>query len=318
MRLAYYTEKQVESALGERTAFQLAEQAFRFLAEKKALMPPKIYLRLPGPEANDFRAMPAAVLARGHEAAGVKWVCVFPQNPKRGLPTVFGTVLLNSPHTGRPLALVEAGALTAIRTAAASAVATRYLANPSPRRLALIGAGRQAGYQLKAIGRIARFREIGVWGFRPAEAESFCRRWRRVFPQLEACADIRACVQDADVIVTSTPSRRPLIRKAWVKRGAHINAIGADAKGKQELDPALLFAARVVADQWEQASHSGEINVSFWNGSFKRRHLHAELGEIVAGRRKGRTGPREITIFDSTGLAVLDIHFANHAVRTLR
>ena len=312
--IPYIREETVQKLVNERKAFGLAEEVFRQIAEKKAWMPPKIYLNVPGN--GDFRAMPALVRSgRGEDACGIKWVSVFPDNLRRGLPTVNGTILLNSAATGRLLVVMEANGITALRTAAAAAVATHYLANPRPKVLAVVGAGLQGEYQLRALCDRYDFKEIRVWGFQAGEARKFCRRLSGEFQNLRPCAAIPPCVREADVIVTCTPSRRPLVKKTWVKPGAHINAIGADAKGKEELEPALVGAARVVVDEWEQASHSGEINVPVSRGFFTKADLHAELADIVSGRKEGRRDAREITVFDSTGLAVLDIRFADAVYR---
>jgi alanine dehydrogenase len=209
-------------------------------------------------------------------------------------------------------AVFEANHITAVRTAAAAAVATHYLANPRPRKLAIVGAGLQAEYQLKAMGHLFLFEEIGVWGYMTGESDRFCRRFSGPFPQVKSYKDIRSCVDSADIIVTCTPSRKPLLKRAWVKKGAHINAIGADAKGKEELDPKLLLDSRVVVDERRQASHSGEINVPIARGLYSERRVYAELSEIVSKKKKGRVSRDQITIFDSTGLAVLDIYFAKY------
>lgn len=314
--MVFITEKTVRRLLDERTAFRLAHEAFELVASGKTRMPAKIYLELPGRPPGDFRAMPAFLEGKKGKACGMKWVSVFPENPQRHQPTVNGTVLLNSPLTGELLAVIEAKTITALRTAAAAAVATKLMANPGPRKLALVGAGLQAEHQLRALTHLYRFHSISVWGHNPGEAAVFCRRFRRAIPALAPAADIRACVNSADIIVTCTPSHRPLVRKTWIKPGVHINAIGADAKGKEELDPAILRIAKVVVDEWEQASHSGEINVPVSRGLFSRRHLHAELSEIVAGKKRGRASGGEITVFDSTGLAILDIYFARYVYDT--
>jgi len=128
---------------------------------------------------------------------------------------------------------------------------------------------------------------------------------------MTAAASVQECVAGADIIVTTTPSRKPLVRSSWVKDGAHLNAIGADAPGKEELDPTILKRARVVVDDLEQASHSGEINVPIAKGLFKLKDIYATLGEIIAGKKKGRTSPREVTVFDSTGLAIQDTAIAS-------
>jgi len=313
--IPYFDEKAVRRILDEKTSFRLALQTFRLVAAGKTSMPPKMYLNLP---LGDFRAMPAfAGAAAGEGAAcGIKWISVFPQNRKQGLPTVNGTILLNSPRTGLLLAILEANAITAARTGAAAAVAARFLSNPRPHKLALVGAGLQAVYQLRAHAALYRFTEISVWGYFPGEAQKFCNDLRTEFPSLRPETNLRSAVQDADIIVTCTSSRRPLVRREWVKPGAHINAIGADAKGKQELDPKLLLVSKIVVDEWEQASHSGEINVPFSQKILTRRHVRAELAEVISGHKKVRTSTKDITVFDSTGLAVLDVCFAQHVYRT--
>jgi alanine dehydrogenase len=128
---------------------------------------------------------------------------------------------------------------------------------------------------------------------------------------MNAAPDVKTCVRDCDIVVTTTPSRRPLLKLPWLKNGVHINAIGADATGKQELDPAILKQAKIVVDAWEQASHSGEINVPLEKGLLTKRDIYADIGQIVAGKKRGRVTKREITIFDSTGLAIQDVAIAN-------
>ncbi len=310
--MIFISEKSIRRLLDERTAFRLAREAFELAARKKTLMPPKIYLELPGRPAGDFRAMPAFLEGKKGKVCGMKWVSVFPENPRLRRPTVNGTILLNSPRTGELMAVLEGNLITAIRTAAAAAVATKFMANPGARKLAIVGAGLQAEYQLRALLSLYHFNEVSVWGYGTGEARAFCRRFRRLHRNLRPGATIKRCVSEADIVVTCTPSRRPLVKKAWIKPGAHINAIGADAKGKEELDPAILRGAKVVVDEWEQASHSGEINVPVSKGLFSRRDLYAELPEIVGGKRMGRSAGDDITVFDSTGLAILDIYFAQY------
>ena len=314
--IPYITEAEVQKILTEKNSLTLARETFELIAQKKVFMPPKMYLVLSA--SNDFRAMPAYLESRaGEGACGIKWISVFPQNAAKREPTVNGTILLNSTETGRLLAVLEANFITAMRTAGTAALAASLMANPQPKIMALVGAGIQADYQLGAHADLFHFDEIRVWGFKADEAQNFCRRHPQ-FKNLKACSEIKACVEAADVLVTCTSSREPLVRKEWVKPGAHINAIGADAKGKEELDPALLLEARVVVDEWEQASHSGEINVPIARGLFSREKVYAELSEIVSQKKKGRLSAKEITVFDSTGLAALDIHFAQFVFDALR
>ena len=306
------TEDKVKAHLDEEKAFVLAKKVFKLISQKRTGMPPKIYLELPYAPGSDFRAMPAWVGRKRGGACGVKWVSVFPHNWRLGLPTVNATIFLNSPVTGRLLAILEGNTITALRTAAASAVASVAMANPRAAKLAVVGAGLQAEYQIKALAAQFRFDEIGVWGYKHGEAQRLCKRFSGKFKNIKPHSEVKDCVEAADLIVTCTPSRRPLLKKSWVKKGAHINAIGADAPGKEELDPALLCDATVVVDEWEQASHSGEINVPVSKKLFSKRDLYAELAEIVSGRKTGRPREGVTTIFDSTGLAILDIYFAKY------
>ncbi len=303
----FITEDQTRKILNEKNSLVLARETFQLIAQKKVFMPPKMYLVLPA--SNDFRAMPSFLEAPGGSECGIKWISVFPKNAGKGQPTVNGTILLSSADDGRLLAIMEANNITAMRTAATAVLAATLMANPKPKIMALVGAGIQAAYQLAAHADLFDFDQIRVWGFEPNEAEFFCKK-HSSFKRLRPVTDIKSCVESADVIVTCTSSRKPLVQKEWVKPGAHINAIGADAKGKEELDPALLMRARVVVDEWEQASHSGEINVPFSQGSFLKANVHAELSEVVSQAKNGRHAENEITIFDSTGLGALDIHFA--------
>lgn len=181
-------------------------------------------------------------------------------------------------------------------------------------RAGLVGCGAQAFDQLVGLLQVRRVHQVKVWGYRAGEAARFCR-WAK--PRLRATlvpvATVRACVKDADIVITITPSRRPLVKRAWVKPGAHVNAIGADAPGKQELDPKILRDAVLIVDEPIQAMHGGEINVPLKNGQLNRRDIDGTLGDILIGRMRGRTRSDQLTVFDSTGLAVHDVALA-HAI----
>lgn len=317
MSAIHINEMVARNGIDEKTALRLAEETFLLMARGITSMPPKMYLNIPG--GNDFRAMPAFFQSAKGGGCGVKWVSVFPGNGRENQPTVIGTILLNSHKTGQLLATLEANMITALRTGGAAALAAKHLANPFPKRLAIVGAGLQAGFQLKALLSLyGRFEEIRVWGYLEGEADRFCRSFAEKVEGLRVSATVEHCVSGADLIVTCTSSRKPLIRDGWVKKGAHINAIGADAKGKEEIHPSLLVKTAVVVDEWEQASHSGEINVPVSKGLFTKRQLRAQLAEVVSGKKKGRRKPEEITLFDSTGLALLDIYFAKYLYETFK
>lgn len=292
----------VAGLLDMRETIRVVEQAFRYYAAGQAQMPPKTYIQL---EKGDFRAMPCSLPG----AAGIKWVNVHPGNPKIGLPTVMAVFVYNDPDTGFPLAIMDATDITSYRTAAASACASRYLARPDSRTLGLIGAGRQANFHLLSHAALFELDEVRVFDIKAEAVDSFMSR----FPELNV---VRASVEEAvasDIVCTLTPAVFPVVKASWVKRGTHINAVGADAPGKEELEPAVLGLARVVVDDLEQASHGGEINVPLSSGLYKTGQIWATLDQVITGVRPGRDSADQITVFDSTGLAIEDLAVAQLA-----
>lgn len=297
------------------TAVGLVERAFRDHAEERMRMPAKLYLDLPEYE-GDFRAMPAASLAPEQRYAGLKWVNVHPGNPgqARGLPAVMGCYILNDASNGMPLALLDGGYLTALRTGAAGGVAVQRLARKDLRIAAFIGAGVQAVRQLEAILCVRQPETIRFYDPSPASARFFEESARTLGDaSIQQTDSVEAAVADADLIVCTTPSRRPVLQADQVKPGVHINAIGADAPGKQELDPDLLEQARIFVDDPNQAAHSGEVNVALEQGRLSRSRIQQTLGGVIAGLYAGRESEEEITVFDSTGLAVQDLAVAARA-----
>lgn len=301
------TQKEIKKILSLKECLSIVESSFRSYGRGKAILPPKLYVTLPQ-GMGDFRAMPAFL--ESPKRCGIKWVNVHPANRRRGLPTVMATIILNDPSTGFPLAILDGTYITKMRTGAGGAVAAKYLARKEATVLGLVGCGVQAETQLFFLLKIFPLKRIKFWGLTARDRKRFYRLVKRKRFSLEEKKTIREAVLDTDILVTTTPSRRPLIRKAWVKPGTHINAIGADAKGKEELDVALLKEGKIVVDDWHQASNSGEINVPFSKGQIKKENVYATLGEIVCGLKKGRTDKNELTIFDATGLAVQDIAVA--------
>jgi len=299
------TERDVARLVDMRTAIRVVRGAFKAMAQGHAVMPPKVYLPLP--RQSDFRAMPA-YLSRP-PACGVKWVNVHPHNRSRGLPTVMAVIIISDPATGAPLAVMDGLLVTKLRTAASAAVAAQALARPESRVVGLIGCGAQAAAQLEALAVCFSLMRVNVWGHTPGEAARFCAAMRRRMPRVQyvPCASVERAVRGADLVVTITPSRRPLVQRSWVSAGTHLNAIGADAPGKQELDPRILRAARVVVDDRVQAIHGGELNVPVRRGLYRPRDIHANLGDILIGRTPWRRRASELTVFDSTGLAIHDV-----------
>lgn len=295
----------VKKLISIRETIEAVEEAFLAKGLGKAQMPPKSYVFFNRYE-GDFRVMPAYL--EDIEAAGVKIVNVHPQNPsKHGMPTVMATIVLLDPQTGAPLAIMDGTTITNVRTGAAGAVAAKYLAQKDSRVVALIGAGAQAMTQFLALNEIFKIEELRVSDKVEANAEKYASEVKKRFDISIKVTDAKEAVQGADIIVTTTPVKSPIVMNDWVSEGVHINAIGADAPGKQELDPEILKRAKIIIDNWEQASHSGEINVPLSKGMLAREDIHAELGEIVSGKKSGRTSRDEITVFDSTGLAIQDV-----------
>jgi len=214
-----------------------------------------------------------------------------------------GLYILSDPVTALPLAVMDATRLTAVRTGAAAAIASKHLARPDARTLGFVGCGAQAPF-LPAAHRAVYGNRLEVLA-----ADASPEASARFAAEGGGCAASITEAAGCDIVCTATPSRAPVIARAWVRAGAHVNAVGADAHGKQELDPAILLDARVVIDDWAQATESGEINVPLHEGTLRRDHIHGTLGEIVAGRRPGREDAA-ITVFDSTGLALQDVALA--------
>ena len=283
-------------------AVEAVEAAFGAFGRGEAVMPAKVYVDMPD-VGGDFRAMPARVA----EAAGVKWVNSHPKNPAQfGLPSVMGVYVLSDPTTAFPRAIMDATLLTAARTGAAGAVATKFLHGP-PASLGYVGCGVQARTLHAAFA--AAFGELPPPVCADARTEAAAAFAAEVGGRVGSLEEAAG----QDVVNTSTPVKDPLIRMDWLAEGAHVNAMGADGPGKQELDADVLSQVAVFVDDWEQASHSGEIHRSVEAGSFTRGDLAGNLGDVVAGRQE-RPAAGTRTLFDSTGLAIQDLLLADRLV----
>ena len=303
------TGRQVRRLLAMEDVLRAVEDAFRHKGLSKVQMPPKIYLfydKFDG----DLRTMPSYV--EDMDVSAVKIVNVHPQNAKlHGMRTVMGLLVLVSPETGAPLAIMDATHITDMRTGAASAIASKYLANKNPKTLSIIGTGNQSRTQMLAlITQYGSFDDVRLFDIdherAMAAARQFKRKYKDVIGSVMAADTAEEAVTGCDIVVTATSSRAPVVMNEWIKEGTHINCIGADAPGKQELDSKIIKRARVIIDDWEQACHSGEINVPLSKGDITRNDIDGEIGEVVARHRKGRRSPKDVTVFCSTGLAVQD------------
>ncbi|MEM2233631.1 MAG: alanine dehydrogenase [Nitrososphaerota archaeon] len=307
MRVLFLRDDEVRGLLTMREAIEAVEAAYREKGLSRVQMPPKSYLYFTRHD-GDLRVMPSYIEAL--EIAGVKVVNSHPLNPERhGLPTVMALLVLVNPPDGRPLCVMGATWLTAMRTGAGSGVATKYLARKDSVVVGIVGAGTQARTQAMAMVEVLKeLREVRVYDRKPEVARRFAEEMSRSLGvEVRPTPNVEECVRGVDVVCTTTPSRSPIVMRDWISPGTHINAIGADAPGKQELDPAILKSATIFVDDLEQASHSGEINVPLRQGIISLSDVRGEIGEVVAGKKPGRTSDAEITVYDSTGLSILDV-----------
>jgi alanine dehydrogenase len=281
------------------------ERAFRLHAEGRTLGPG--VLGVPATSGGFHIKAAGLVGARSYFAA--KTNANFPDNPRRlGLPAIRGTVVLADAETGEPLATMDSASVTALRTGAATAVAATFLARRDARSVTIAGCGAQGEIQLAAIAAVLPVQHARVFDTDRGRAESLAVRAQvDLGIRVDAVTDLPAALRESDVCVTCTPSRRSFVFRDDVAPGTFIAAVGADNRGKQELEPALLASSTLVVDVLEQCAEIGELQHALAAGLMTREQVHAELGDVVAGRRPGRTHEREITIFDSSGTALQDV-----------
>jgi len=305
---------EIERLVDMREVLRIVEEAFRLHGRGKVRMPPKVYIHLEKYR-GDFRAMPAYI--EGLEVCGIKWVNVHPENRKRNLPTVIALIILSDPRTGQPLAVMDGTYITNMRTGAAGGVAAKYLANKNSSSVGMVGCGTQASFQLLALNAVFALKYVLLYDTDRKKAAGFIDKMasRLNNIEMEAVRTAEECVSGRDIVVTTTPSRKPIVRSEWIGPGTHINAIGADAQGKEELDPAILKRARIFVDDMVQACHSGEINVPLSKRLMRKTDIDGTLGGIICCKTKGRTSARDVTVFDSTGLAIQDIAVADRAYK---
>jgi len=316
MAILVLSRADVFDLLPLRDCIEVVEQAFRLHAEGRTLGPG--VLSVPSTDGG-FHIKAAGLLGdRGYFAA--KTNGNFPGNPRRfGRPTIQGLVVLADAENGEPLAVIESGSVTALRTAAATGVAARHLARADARTATIVGCGIQGELQLAAVAAVLPLARAWVLDLDHARAESMAARARASLGlEVAATKDLRQALSGSDVCVTCTPSRRAVVAAADVAPGTFVAAVGADAPGKQELEPILMATSTVVVDVLAQCAEIGELQHALAAGLTTRERVHAELGDVVAGRRPGRTRPEEITIFDSSGTGVQDVAAAARAYELAR
>ncbi|EJC83702.1 ectoine utilization protein EutC [Rhizobium leguminosarum bv. trifolii WSM2297] len=313
-RMIILTEAELRKVVGlDRDAVSCIEQAFAALATKAVAMPP--ILRLDIPEHRGEVDVKTAYIP-GVEGFAIKISPGFFDNPKLGLPSTNGMMVLLSSRTGLVQALLlDNGYLTDVRTAAAGAVAAKHLSRENSTVAAIFGAGMQAGLQLEALTLVRPIREARIWARDSAKAEAAAADLtEKLGFSVTATSDPRRAVSGADIIVTTTPSEKPIVEAGWLEAGQHLTAMGSDAEHKNEIDPAAIAAAGLyVADSLKQTRRLGELHHAIEAGLVAGDADFAELGQIVAGKTQGRTSKDQITIADLTGTGIQDTAIATLA-----
>jgi ornithine cyclodeaminase len=306
------TQEEVERLLDMEGCIGAMEGALAALARGEVHVPLRFVMR-PGEEPSLLGLMPA------HRAGdtplySLKTVAVFPDNPKRGLDAHQGTVTLFDGETGEVRVLMNASAITAIRTAAVSAVATRLLARDDARVLGILGAGVQARSHLEALPLVRNFDSVRIYGRTAEHARALADE-----AGAQAVGSAEEAVRDADVVVTATSSAEPVLAREWLKPGAHVNAIGGRPPQMTELDSATIADSAFFVDRRESAeAEAGDYRAAVASGAIGSDHIRAELGEVLIGAKAGRSHEDEITVFRSLGLAVEDLAAAEYVVRRAR
>ena len=290
-----------------KSAFEAVEGGFREMGNKAIEMPPRVYLHFPK---GVLIAMPAYM--PNLNAAGTKLVTVHPGNKKDyNLPAVQAKIVINSIENGSPLAIMDGTYVTAVRTGAAGAVGIKYLAREDAKEVGLCGLGVQGRSQIMGLMLVRpKIKKVKIFDILPEAIQSFIKEMKAMYPSVDfvTVKSAEEATKGSDIIITCTPSSTPFIKGEWLKKGAHVSAIGADVAAKRELETSVLKKAnKLVVDFIPQAFVVGDFAKPKEEGAVNEKDIYAEMGEIVSGQKKGRTSPDEITLFKATGLAIEDV-----------
>ena len=300
------SEKDVQSLIDVEELIRALERAHIQFSSGKAVMPVRMVVPVPDIKGR-ITSMPAYLSE--DKALGMKVVTYFPENPKQGLPIILATVFLFSTESGKLLAVMDGAYVTAIRTACMSAVATRALANPETPVLGVLGAGVQARAQIRTLCQVRKISEIKVYDVLEKSVHSLKEELEpEVRIKIEAVKTPEQAVRDVDLLVTVTTAKEPIVRVDWLKPGIHINAIGSHRPDLREIDGATMRRAKVVVDSREAVmAECGDILLAIKEGAIREDHIHAEIGEVLAGKKAGRTSPGEVTLYKAVGIAIQDV-----------
>ena len=304
------SQEDVKECLPMSKAIQAVREAYMAFAKGRVKMPPVMHLDVS--QYNGEIDIKSGYI-EDFGLIGTKIASGFYDNHKLGLPPGIAIIILMDLKTSMPLAIMDGTYVTAYRTGAAGAVAANVLAKKDSEIIGVIGAGTQARMQILALREIFTLKKVKVWDINDTAKDLYSKEMsEQLNITVESVDSVKDAVVESDIVVTVTPSKKALVMKDWIKNGTHINAIGADGPGKQELDPMIIkMADKVVVDSLEQCKIIGEIQHALKKGLVKEKDIHAEIGQILIGDKKGRESDDEITLFDSTGLAAQDIAAAN-------
>lgn len=303
------SQEEVRSCLPMNDAIKAVTEAYKAFAEGRVELPPVVHLNV-----DKYRGEVdiKSGFVEDFGLIGTKIASGFYDNPKLGLPSGVAVIILMEMKTSLPLAIMDGTYITAVRTGAAGAVAASVLARKNSKKVGVIGAGTQARMQVLALKELFPIEQVKVYNINESSRNKYASEMEeRLGIEVQAVDTVKSAVSDVDIIVTATPSKKAMIMNEWIKEGVHINAIGADAPGKQELDQMIMKRAKIVVDSLKQCCVIGEIQHALAQGLIEESGVHAEIGEILIGKKAGRETKEEITLFDSTGLAVQDIAAAH-------
>ena len=315
MKVLMLSYDKVKELLPMAECIPLMVEALISLAKGKSHQPLRMIFR--PPEAPGMMSLMPAYRSEAYPVFGLKAICIFPGNSVRGKDAHQGTMILYSSETGEPIAIENASAITAIRTAAVSAVAIDLLAKKDAGKLAIIGAGIQGRAHLEAISCVRKITSVQVTDKMIERTRNFVEEMgpRYSFP-IQAMDSVEAALEGADVIVTITDSSEPVLRREWIVAGAHINAVGACVPSAREIDSRTMASSKLYVDSRESTlREAGDYLIAVKEGVIKPDHIQAEIGEVLVGAKPGRESGKEITLFKSLGLAIEDLAAAEYVYR---
>lgn len=322
-KIQVLSKEDVAKSLKMGQVIDVVESVYRAKSEGETVVWPTVFYDFePGKADLDIKSG----YLKSKKLFGHKTVSWFGANAEKNLPTLFGMIAVFDAETGQPVGIVDGAYITGLRTGAAGALGAKYLAREDGENLLIVGAGNQSAFQIAAaLTVLPNIKKVRVAALELSEAQDFVNGIRERLKEefgiqkqnvdFEAAEHMEAAVKDSHIIITVTPSRKPIIRKEWVQKGTHFSCVGADMEGKQEIDCNIMASAKIFVDDKVHCMEVGEIEKPLKEGVITEKDIIGELGDLILGKVNGRENDEEITIFDATGMALLDIATADAALR---